>query len=307
LCEPHYREDRAGTLTEEVEPEEQNAYPNAVIGTTVTRPAAEAEIVEIEIKPRVTRKKVGRGKPMGSTSYPDEFILKVRAAWATGEYRSDGEIAKHFEIPVHQVGRWRSARKPDGMNWEIIKDRVRGKREPIRVELVPAATSDAVSLNRIAAGMGQRLMAIFMGLTGGGKFYTQPATQPEGRVEVNEIWNEDDLRIPLGCLMPTKYSEVVSAGETGVRILRDCLKVSAELEESQETVKREVTRHFVALAERLKLEPWQLEILREAEETGVVPPTEERLAALGESVVVEGEFEVEEPKTDDEEMRKDDE
>jgi hypothetical protein len=168
-------------------------------------------------------------------------------------------------------------------------------REPIRVELVPAKTADALTLNRICAGVGERYLALFMGLSGGGLFYTRP-TGEAGREAISQVYTEDNQPVPLSTVQATKFSDLIPLGTAGTKILRDCVEVMAALQESQAEMDRLAIKRFAALAQRLHLSAEQLEELAEMERTGAILVPEDAPAPCG--VVAEGEFEVEDDNSE---------
>lgn len=304
LCPSHYRQDQAGALTEPVEapaPEEGRPGANAPEGgQTVRRKVVKAEEAQAVLEGEREKARGRKGRPSGSSNFDDDFVFRVREAWLSGEWGTDAEVGKRFGIRGVVVGMFRKAKRPDGQDWMALKARRLGVRAPLRVELIPAQSADALTLNRIAAGMGMRMTAIYLGLTGGRTVWTRPATQPLGREAISEVYDDDDQPIPVGSLMPMTYRDVLRSGEIGVKVLRDCVDTMAAMQESQAEMDRVTTKHVLALARHLRLTPEQLEELAELERTGAIPVVDAPAPA---GVVVEGEFEPEddETETDDEE------
>jgi hypothetical protein len=67
-------------------------------------------------------------KPKGKR-YSDEFKYNVMAAWASGKYKKELDIANEFKIPLKTLREWREKEQPQ--NWYEYQESLTAKKEKL--------------------------------------------------------------------------------------------------------------------------------------------------------------------------------
>jgi len=169
---------------------------------------------------------MAKQKGPGGRNYTAEFMREVRQAWVAG--LSDREVAELYGMKEVLVGKWRRAKKPDGVDWREERKRaarIRAEQAGADFEGVPVSVSG--QRRRLAREMWEVLIACRAALVG------EELYDVEGR-RIEKVYTEAGEEIQLA-FTPRDAGQAMKGLDLSVRMLSAQLGALAKMEEDQET------------------------------------------------------------------------
>ncbi len=168
------------------------------------------------------RKRPPKREEKKGVQYPDSVVRAARALYVAGTLASDAEIAAELGVPRREtITNWRLDAKPDGIDWDEMKQRVS---ERATDEVTRALGQTTAEMNIELGRIGRASVQVAFTALHGGPFYVdlgELGVGSEGRVEVEQVYLKDGRVVRLSRAWPQsalEYARLLAEGAKQMRM-----------------------------------------------------------------------------------------